>query len=110
MLDAALKPSRSWLFTPAAGPDRFAKAAASGADVAILDVEDSAAPSDKHQARDTALGFLKTLRINGRDMMARISTSVIRMGSSRKSLGRSLSASVPRPPFIRAISARSIPL
>src|SRR5271155_1197678 len=35
---------RSWLFTPATRPDRFDKAAASGADVTIIDLEDSAAP------------------------------------------------------------------
>jgi (S)-citramalyl-CoA lyase len=76
---APLNPTRSWLFTPATHPDRFAKAAASSADVAILDLEDSVAPSDKDQARDTALGFLKTqkaegarhaLRINGLDTRA----------------------------------------
>lgn len=35
---------RSWLFTPATRTDRFDKAAASGADVSILDLEDSVAP------------------------------------------------------------------
>jgi (S)-citramalyl-CoA lyase len=79
MSDAALKPTRSRLFTPATRPDRFAKAAASGADVAILDLEDSVAPSDKDRARDIALDFLKTrkaegakhaLRINGLDKRA----------------------------------------
>jgi citrate lyase beta subunit len=35
--------ARSWLFTPATRPDRFAKAAAAGADVAILDLEDAVA-------------------------------------------------------------------
>ena len=76
MLDAVLTPTRSWLFTPATRPDRFAKAAASGADVAILDLEDAVAPGDKDQARDTALRYLKSrglegarhaLRINGLD-------------------------------------------
>jgi citrate lyase beta subunit len=37
---------RSWLFTPATRPDRFDKAAASGADVSIIDLEDSAPPAD----------------------------------------------------------------
>ena len=79
MLDAVLERTRSWLFTPATRPDRFAKAAASGADVAILDLEDAVAPADKDQARDTALRYLKTrgqegarhaLRINGLDNRA----------------------------------------
>jgi (S)-citramalyl-CoA lyase len=77
-----LKPIRSWLFTPATRPDRFAKAAASGADVSILDLEDSVAQSDKDRARDTAVGFLITaseaggarhaLRMNGLDTRAGI--------------------------------------
>jgi (S)-citramalyl-CoA lyase len=33
--------TRSWLFTPATRPDRFAKASAAGADVAIIDLEDA---------------------------------------------------------------------
>jgi (S)-citramalyl-CoA lyase len=65
---------RSWLFTPATRPDRFEKAAASGADVSIIDLEDSVAPSDKAEARRTALAHLaqpsagsggRALRVNG---------------------------------------------
>src|SRR3984957_17746035 len=65
---------RSWLFTPATRPDRFAKAVASGADVYIIDLEDSVAPADKAMARQTALGYLtqpaagssgRALRMNG---------------------------------------------
>jgi citrate lyase subunit beta / citryl-CoA lyase len=43
--------ARSWLFVPATRPERFAKAAASGADRVILDLEDAVAPEDKRQAR-----------------------------------------------------------
>lgn len=39
------------LFVPASRPDRFAKAAASGADAVILDLEDAVAPEDKAEAR-----------------------------------------------------------
>jgi (S)-citramalyl-CoA lyase len=79
MLEAHSTPARSWLFTPATRPDRFTKAAASGVDVTILDLEDSVAPGDKDQARTTALDFLKSrgtratrqaLRINGLDTQA----------------------------------------
>lgn len=49
---------RSWLFTPATMPERFDKAAASGADVLILDLEDAVAPDRKDEARRTALEFL----------------------------------------------------
>jgi (S)-citramalyl-CoA lyase len=65
---------RSWLFTPATRPDRFDKAAALGADVSIIDLEDSVAPADKPEARRTALAHLaqpgagscaRALRMNG---------------------------------------------
>jgi (S)-citramalyl-CoA lyase len=65
------KAPRSWLFTPATRPERFAKAAATGADVLILDLEDAVAPGDKDTARRTAIdylaspaGILRALRIN----------------------------------------------
>lgn len=42
---------RSLLFVPADRPERFAKAAASGADALILDLEDSVAPERKAEGR-----------------------------------------------------------
>lgn len=72
---------RSWLFTPATRPERFPHAAASGADIAILDLEDSVSPADKVAARNTAMTFIKSrspdelplaLRINGLDTPAGI--------------------------------------
>jgi (S)-citramalyl-CoA lyase len=62
---------RSLLFTPATKPDRFGKAASVGADVLIIDLEDSVAPRDKATARTAALRALlapsplpRALRIN----------------------------------------------
>ena len=81
---------RSWLFTPATRPDRFAKASEAGADVAILDLEDAVAPKDKAQARITALdnlagspadGVLHALRVNGLDTRAGISDLDALLGS-----------------------------
>jgi citrate lyase beta subunit len=43
--------ARALLFTPANRPDRFAKAAATGADALILDLEDAVAASGKDEAR-----------------------------------------------------------
>lgn len=43
---------RSYLFVPGDRPDRFEKAARSGADSVILDLEDSVAPPRKSAARD----------------------------------------------------------
>jgi (S)-citramalyl-CoA lyase len=70
--------TRSWLFTPATRPERFAKAAEAGADVLLIDLEDAVAPRDKSAARTTALdylagpraGTLRALRINGLDTRA----------------------------------------
>lgn len=39
------------LFVPATRPDRFDKAAASGADAVVIDLEDAVAPADKERAR-----------------------------------------------------------
>lgn len=44
--------ARSFLFVPGDRPERFDKAAASGADVVLLDLEDAVAPSHKTTARD----------------------------------------------------------
>lgn len=82
--------TRSWLFTPATRPERFAKASQAGADVAILDLEDAVAPGDKVRARTTALdylaenpsdGALHALRINGLDTRAGISDLDVLLGS-----------------------------
>ncbi|WP_411140211.1 HpcH/HpaI aldolase/citrate lyase family protein [Streptomyces sp. x-80] len=42
---------RSWLFVPGDRPERFAKAAGSGADEVICDLEDAVAPEHKDAAR-----------------------------------------------------------
>ncbi|WP_179562505.1 HpcH/HpaI aldolase/citrate lyase family protein [Sphingomonas sp. R3G8C] len=49
---------RSLLFVPGDRPDRFAKAAASGADAIILDLEDSVALAAKETARAAVAGYL----------------------------------------------------
>ena len=58
------------LFVPADRPDRFAKAAASGADAIIIDLEDAIAPDRKAQVRDALSRELLPdapilLRVNG---------------------------------------------
>jgi hypothetical protein len=49
--DASKRPTRSWLFTPATRPERFAKAKEASADVQIIDLEDSVPPAEKESAR-----------------------------------------------------------
>jgi (S)-citramalyl-CoA lyase len=82
--------TRSWLFTPATRPERFAKASQVGADVAILDLEDAVAPRDKVRARTIALDYLAenpsdsalyALRINGLDTRAGVSDLDALLGS-----------------------------
>nr|WP_202131612.1 CoA ester lyase [Aurantiacibacter rhizosphaerae] len=51
---------RSLLFVPADRPERFAKAAASGADAIIIDLEDSVAPANKGRGRDAVAQFLQS--------------------------------------------------
>lgn len=64
---------RSYLFVPGDRPDRFAKAAAAGADSIILDLEDAVGPDGKAAARGEvgawfAGGGQGMVRINGADM------------------------------------------
>ncbi len=82
---------RSWLFTPATKPDRFAKATAVGADALILDLEDAVAPADKDSARRTALEYLsgaaspgpaRILRINAIETDAGLTDLVALLQSS----------------------------
>jgi citrate lyase subunit beta/citryl-CoA lyase len=63
---------RTWLFTPGNRPDRFDKAASSGADQIILDLEDSVEPSAKDEARRSVVEWLSHggaawVRINAKD-------------------------------------------
>lgn len=48
----------TWLFVPGDRPDRFAKAASSGADAVVLDLEDAVAPAEKDQAREQVCRWL----------------------------------------------------
>lgn len=53
---------RSLLFVPGDRPERFAKAAASGADALILDLEDSVTPERKPAAREAVARYLRPPR------------------------------------------------
>ena len=84
-------PTRSWLFTPGARPERFGKAAEVGADVLIIDLEDAVAPADKPMARAAALEFLSrsqkgraacALRINGLDTAAGLADLTALLGAA----------------------------
>lgn len=55
-MDPLTARARSWLFVPATRHERFAKAAASGADRVILDLEDAVVPAEKREASRALLG------------------------------------------------------
>jgi citrate lyase subunit beta/citryl-CoA lyase len=64
--------ARSFLFVPGNRSDRFDKALDSGAGAVVLDLEDSVAPADKAEARETVRQWLRPnkpvyVRINGAD-------------------------------------------
>ncbi len=50
--------TRSWLYVPGDRPDRFGKAAGSGAHAVVLDLEDAVAPEAKEAARRSVAGWL----------------------------------------------------
>lgn len=66
-------PTLSALYVPGDRPERFAKAAASGADPIVIDLEDAVVPAAKAAARDNALAWLHAgphavrteVRVNG---------------------------------------------
>lgn len=93
MTDDRTYPARSWLFTPATRPDRFPKAASTGADVVIIDLEDAVAPADKDGARQTALDYLSAkeatrpswaLRMNGLSTRAGLADIAALLDSAAK--------------------------
>lgn len=61
--------AQTLLFVPGTRPDRFDKAAGSGADAVILDLEDAVSPSDKPAARDAVRAYVASrpalVRVNG---------------------------------------------
>jgi citrate lyase subunit beta / citryl-CoA lyase len=62
--------ARTFLFVPGDRPDRFEKAAATAADVVVLDLEDAVAADGKRRAREHVNGWLgegnrAAVRING---------------------------------------------
>jgi citrate lyase subunit beta/citryl-CoA lyase len=52
----------TWLYVPGDRSERFDKAAASGADVVIVDLEDAVVPAHKAVARENAVRWLATAR------------------------------------------------
>lgn len=70
--DGAVTHARSLLFVPGDRSDRFAKAASSGADLVVCDLEDAVAPGNKDAAREEVVRWLReggtaAVRVNALD-------------------------------------------
>jgi (S)-citramalyl-CoA lyase len=57
--ERAVRPRRSFIFSPGLRPEMFPKALASGADIVCVELEDGIAPKDKDQARRSALALFE---------------------------------------------------
>ncbi len=57
--DRAIRPRRSFIFSPGLKPGMFPKALASGADIVCVELEDGIAPKDKDEARRHALALFE---------------------------------------------------
>ncbi len=64
--------NRSQLSVPASEPRFFAKAAASAADIVMLDLEDSVAANEKDEARRNAIAALHDVDWHGKTMSLRV--------------------------------------
>ncbi|MCK2216377.1 CoA ester lyase [Actinomadura sp. ATCC 31491] len=70
-MNAGLPPV-TWLYVPGDRPERFAKAAASGADVVIVDLEDAVASARKDEARANAVAYLRERPAGGPAVHVRV--------------------------------------
>jgi len=83
---------RSILFVPAARPDRFPKALATGADAVCLDLEDGVSIDQKAAAREQALALLADRREARAEVVLRINEPASDLGE--RDLGALLAAGV----------------
>lgn len=65
---------RSWLYVPGNRPDRFDKAASSGADAVIIDLEDAVPERSKDVARETVAEWLRGRTENDTQIWVRVNT------------------------------------
>ena len=65
---------RSWLYVPGNRPDRFDKAASSGADAVIIDLEDAVPERSKDVARETVAEWLRGRTEDDTQIWVRVNT------------------------------------
>lgn len=68
---------RSWLIVPAHDQDRLDQAAKSGADVIVLDLEDTVHDSRKHEARENIRDAIGVMRDAGAEVFVRCDPELI---------------------------------
>jgi (S)-citramalyl-CoA lyase len=84
------------LFTPGNRPDRFAKAAASGADGIIIDLEDAVPFADKERVRAEVVAWLrKEGRVGGPDFVNSVRVNSLRTSHGRADLDALYAAKLP---------------
>lgn len=71
----SLTDARSFLFVPGNRPERFEKAALSGADVIVLDLEDAVPPAEKAAARQAIAQAWASLQASGTALVVRINAA-----------------------------------
>ncbi len=62
--EQAVRPRRSFIFSPGLRPEMFPKALASGADIVCVELEDGIAPKDKAAAREAGLALFAEPQAN----------------------------------------------
>ncbi len=77
---ASLHDARSFLFVPGNRPDRYEKAARSGADAIVLDLEDAVPLAEKAAARQQVAAAMPVLALTGTPVVVRINATSQREG------------------------------
>lgn len=80
---------RSWLFVPGDRPERFDKAAASGTDAVILDLEDAVAAASRDKAGAAVVQWISSRGAGGPQVWVRIASPNDRDGVVAQLLGLS---------------------
>ena len=68
---------RSWLIVPSHNDNALSEAAESGADVVVLDLQDTVHESRKHDARANVRGVIDTMREAGAEVFVRSDTELL---------------------------------
>jgi (S)-citramalyl-CoA lyase len=91
-----IRSRRSFIFMPGLRPEMFPKAAASGADIVCIDLEDAIAPQHKDQARASTVALFTELPAHeGVEVIVRVNCT--RTAEGLADLGALLAAEAPWP-------------